>query len=176
MTIRIYILSLFALLCFMMGGIAAPHQSYAANDGAQVAPAQNDHSPMGGGGFRQRMKDRRENAQNDQGGAGENHGQNQGMGQMDPARQEQRREQLREELMKLPPEERRAKIETLKEQMNEGRAQKLEERKNEFQNKWDSATPEQRARFCGNVQQKCASGGQGAQFACTVAKTKCEGQ
>ncbi len=74
---------------------------------------------------------------------------------------------LKEQLMQLPPAQRKAKIEELKQQVTAEKAQKLQQRKDEFQGKWDKATPEQRAKFCTNVKQKCADGGK--KFACEIA-------
>jgi hypothetical protein len=83
----------------------------------------------------------------------------------------EKRQELKEQLMKLPPEQRRAKIDELKQQMSADKAQKLQQRKDEFQNKWNNASPEQRAQFCNNVKQKCAEGGK--KFACEIAQSKC---
>lgn len=76
--------------------------------------------------------------------------------------------------MRLPPEQRKAKVEELKQQMTADKAQKLQQRKEEFQNKWDKSSPEQRAKFCSNVREKCAEGGR--KFACEIAENKCAGQ
>ncbi|MDB5490948.1 MAG: hypothetical protein JWO78_797 [Micavibrio sp.] len=82
-----------------------------------------------------------------------------------------RREQLKEQLMQLPPEQRKTRVEELKQEMSAAKAQKLEQRKEEFQGKWNNASPEQREKFCANVKQKCAEGGR--KFACEVAESKC---
>jgi len=83
----------------------------------------------------------------------------------------EKRRHMKEELMKLPPEERKARIEQLKQQMSSEKTEKLQHRKEEFQSKWDKASPEDRAKFCANVKQKCAEGGR--KFACEIAESKC---
>lgn len=76
--------------------------------------------------------------------------------------------------MKLPPDQRRAKIEEMKKNMSANKAERLKQRKDEFQAKWDKASPEDRAKFCDNVKQKCANGGK--KYACDIAEGKCQGK
>lgn len=85
---------------------------------------------------------------------------------------EDRRANLKRQLEALPPEQRKAKIE----QMKQDFAQKKEEKKAAFDNRWNQATPEQKAKFCASAQQKCNAGGQGGDFACKVAQNRCAGQ
>lgn len=144
MTIRIITLSLFALLCFAAGGMTAPRLSFAVDTSATAG----DNAPAA------------------------NPAPNHATASGHPIAQKS--QELREQLMKLPPDQRRAKIEEMKQQMSADKARKLQQRKDEFQNKWDKASPEDRKKFCTNVKQKCAEGGK--KFACEIAQDKCSGQ
>lgn len=144
MTIRTLILSVFALLCFTAGGMTTSRLSFAADQGGAQAESAPTVNPAPG----------------------------QGPGRGGPFAQ--RRQELKDQLMQLPPDQRRAKVEEMKQQMSADKAQKLQQRKDEFQNKWDNASPEQRTKFCDNVKQKCAEGGK--KFACEIAQNKCAGQ
>lgn len=86
--------------------------------------------------------------------------------------------ELMRQLQNLPPEERRQKIEELKAEAAQRRQQALDTKKQQFQAKWDQASPEKRAKFCANVTRRCAdieADGKGRMFACAVAKDKCAG-
>ena len=73
---------------------------------------------------------------------------------------------IRSQLKDLPPEERQAKIQQLREEFRN----KREERKAMFEDKWNSASPEQKNRFCKKASYECQSG---KEFACKVAQSKC---
>ena len=111
---------------------------------------------FGGGGFRQQLQQQRQERMQQGGGQGEF-----GKG---------KREALREELMKLPPDQRRQRIQELKQKFQE----RHQERQQAFEDKWGKASPEQRAKFCEGVAQKCASGGSDSP-ACTLAQKTCAG-
>ena len=83
---------------------------------------------------------------------------------------EERRDAIKQELMSLPPDQRQARMEELRAQYRKKHAASQEERMKHFQERWDNATDEERARFCKNAAEKCAGGGQPA---CDIAKSVC---
>jgi hypothetical protein len=165
MTIRMTFLALFALISFAAGGTVYPPLARADNSqGYQIADNGGGLQKGGGRhlGFRK--------------GLGQKHQQNQSQGGAGTESMKEKRQALREQLMQLPPDERKAKIQELKQSMAQQREQKLEQKKADFQSKWDKATPEQRTKFCSNVQQKCNGGDSNGEFACKVAQAQCAGQ
>lgn len=74
---------------------------------------------------------------------------------------------MKSELQNLSPEERKAKINELRSDIS----QKREEKKAKFEEKWNSASPEQKDRFCAKVSEKCDSG---KEVACEIVKNKCD--
>lgn len=91
-------------------------------------------------------------------------------GRIDKKKIEQRRKQLREELKSLPPEERRARMQELREKFKNKRGGITEERRQQFRDRWQNASPEEKKRFCSNVQERCE---QGHSPACRIAQKAC---
>ena len=71
----------------------------------------------------------------------------------------QKREQIRAELEALPPGEREARMEQLRAQYKKNREEHREEFHREFQQRWEDASPEKRAIFCDQAQERCDEGG-----------------
>lgn len=89
---------------------------------------------------------------------------------MDKNDLEKRRHQLREELKSLPPEERRARMQELREKFKNKQGDITEERRQQFRERWQNASSEEKQRFCRNVQARCE---QGHSPACRIAQKAC---
>ncbi|GEM_PF-2852203 len=83
---------------------------------------------------------------------------------------EAKHRRIKEELEALPPEERKARMEELREEFNEAGEDRKEEFREKFRQKWDSASPDERADFCGNARARCAEGGS---HACEFVQKSC---
>ncbi len=83
----------------------------------------------------------------------------------------QRKEALKQQLMQLPPDQRRQRIQELKEQFK----QRFSERKQKFDEKWNNASPEQKSKFCGKISERC-TGDQADSPGCQLAQERCAGK
>ncbi len=69
-----------------------------------------------------------------------------------------RMQKFRDEIKNMPPEEREARI---------------KQKREEFEQKWNSSSPEMKQKFCQHITDRCSSGGK---MACTIAHDKCGGR
>jgi hypothetical protein len=77
------------------------------------------------------------------------------------------KQRLKEELMALPPAQRAARLQELKEE----HLQRCAAREKKLEEKWQNADAEERAFFCQKLQQKCQQ--ENKKFACDLARDKC---
>lgn len=99
-------------------------------------------------------------------------GDNRDQARRGPWEEHSRREKIKEELMALPPEERKEKMQALREEFSRDHQASQSEHKEKFEERWKNATPEQKEKFCSNVEHKCAEGG-GEGYGCKVAQEAC---
>ncbi|HTK86008.1 MAG TPA: hypothetical protein VL625_13070 [Patescibacteria group bacterium] len=126
----------------------------------QAVPADAQGFFRRGGGHRWQQQDN---------GGGPGMGQDQGGGQEDFSNPDRRRA-LKEQLMQLPPDQRRQRIQELREQFQA----KREQRREKFEGMWEKASPEQKSKFCSNIAAKC-TGEAAGKPGCQLAQQRCNG-